>query len=99
MSDSSYLTLCPHCDCYVPARTFRSNREIYYGPDSHTWQKDTVDSHTWQKDTINGECKLIVANSSFGMGIGQKDVRHVVHAQMPRSIVEYYQQCGRGAGR
>ena len=43
MSDSSYLTLCPHCDCYLPARTFRNHRELYYCPDSHTWQKDSVD--------------------------------------------------------
>lgn len=47
---------------------------------------------------MNGECRLIVANSSFGMGIDKKDVRYMVHARMPTSIDEYYQQCGR-AGR
>ena len=43
MSDLSYLTFFPHCDCYLPARTFRNHREVYYSPDSHTWQNDRAD--------------------------------------------------------
>ena len=53
---------------------------------------------TNQMKWTNGECKVIVANSSFGMGIDKKDVRFIVHARLPTSIDEYYQQCGR-AGR
>ena len=39
MSESEYLTFCPHCDCDLPARTFRNHRERFFNPVNDTWQR------------------------------------------------------------
>lgn len=63
----------------------------------HGQLSEEVKSTSYAK-WLNGDVKVIIANSSFGMGIDKPDVRYVLHAYVPTSIEEYFQQCGR-AGR
>lgn len=46
----------------------------------------------------NNQIKVIVATIKLGMGYDKGDIAFIIHFQMPKNIVSYYQQIGR-AGR
>ena len=51
-----------------------------------------------QRRFIGGELRAIAATNAFGMGIDKSDIRLVVHADIPGSLENYFQEAGR-AGR
>jgi ATP-dependent DNA helicase RecQ len=66
--------------------------EIYHG------QLEPKERMRAQREFLQGSSDLILATPAFGLGVDKKDVRLLVHGEIPNSIESYYQEIGR-AGR
>jgi ATP-dependent DNA helicase RecQ len=51
-----------------------------------------------QEDWLKDRVRVIASTNAFGLGIDKSGVRTVIHADMPESVENYYQEAGR-AGR
>ena len=60
--------------------------------------KSEPEKRNIQDDFIGGTIPVICATNAFGMGIDKKDIRLVIHADIPGSLENYLQEAGR-AGR
>jgi ATP-dependent DNA helicase RecQ len=56
-------------------------------------------SRDWvQEQFMTGAARVVVATNAFGLGINKKDIRFVIHHDLPGTVEAYYQEAGR-AGR
>ena len=51
-----------------------------------------------EQDFFDDKYKAIVSTNALGMGIDKKDIRFIIHFQIPENPISYYQEIGR-AGR
>ncbi len=61
----------------------------------YTWEMEASLRENMQNKFMSWEYKAIVATNAFGMGIDKKDIRFVIHYNLPGSIENYYQEVGR----
>jgi ATP-dependent DNA helicase RecQ len=55
-----------------------------------------ADSREWvQNSFMKGEAQVVIATNAFGLGINKKDIRFVIHHDIPGTIEAYYQEAGR----
>ena len=73
-------------------------RESGVSVGKYTWEMAVKSRENTQNKFMAGELKVIVATNAFGMWIDKKDVRIVIHYNLPWSIENYYQEAWR-AGR
>ena len=59
---------------------------------------DAAERTRIQDDFMAGNVPVVCATNAFGMGIDKKDIRCIVHYDLPGTVEAYYQEIGR-AGR
>ena len=92
----SWIVYCSSRKVTKEIYEFLSQNDISVG--IYTGEMSADQREQMQQNFMDSKLKVIVATNAFGMWIDKKDIRFVVHYNLPGSIENYYQEVGR-AGR
>jgi ATP-dependent DNA helicase RecQ len=79
----------------IPVELYSGGRPNEIGASRLDWDQTKLET---QRRFKRNELHILVCTHGFGMGIDNPNIRFTVHTMLPRSLEEFYQQCGR-AGR
>jgi RecQ family ATP-dependent DNA helicase len=75
------------------AKKFNFNSNIQIAESYHAGLTTTQRKRI-QNAFLNGKLRIIIATLAFGMGINMKNIRAVIHFNMPKAIESYVQEIG-----
>ncbi|MDD1703168.1 MAG: RecQ family ATP-dependent DNA helicase [Methanoregula sp.] len=82
-------------DLYLPVNLFAGSAPKKFKIPRLAWEQQKQET---QRQFKQDQVSIIVCTHAFGMGIDKPNIRFTIHAMLPRSLEEFYQQAGR-AGR
>ncbi|KAI8831233.1 P-loop containing nucleoside triphosphate hydrolase protein [Chytriomyces cf. hyalinus JEL632] len=66
-----------------------------FDADSYHAGKPHLERAILQQKFMSNRLRILVATVAFGLGINKPDVRSVIHYNLPKSLENYMQECGR----
>ncbi len=79
----------------LPVEIYCGRRPYGAAASEQDWERIKLET---QRRFKSDEARVLVCTHSFGMGIDKPNIRFTLHAMLPRSLEDFYQQAGR-AGR
>jgi RecQ family ATP-dependent DNA helicase len=79
----------------IPVEIYCGRKPYGFSGTDHDWERRKLEI---QRQFKQDETPILVCNHGFGMGIDKPNIRFTIHAMLPRSLEDFYQQAGR-AGR
>jgi RecQ family ATP-dependent DNA helicase len=79
----------------LPIEIYCGRRPSGAAGSDHDWERVRLET---QRRFKSDQARVLVCTNSFGMGIDKPNIRFTLHAMLPRSLEDFYQQAGR-AGR